>query len=119
MMKKILLNSVKLVAACVALTAMVSSYAWADDASKSVYNDRCASCHGASGKGDGVAAAALTPPAGDFAKKLNGKTDDWIAKVTKEGGPAVGLSPTIPPYSDLSDDQIKGLVAYMKQLAGK
>jgi len=25
----------------------------------------------------------------------------------------------MPPSSDLSDDQIKGLVTYMKQLAGK
>ena len=118
-MKRILLNSVKLVAACVALTAMVSSRAWADDASKSVYDDKCASCHGASGKGDGAAAAALTPAPGDFAKKLAGKTDDWIAKATKEGGLAAGLAPTMPPSSDLSDAQIKGLVAYMKQLTGK
>src|SRR5208337_5031460 len=117
MMKKILLNSVKLVAACVALTAMVSSHAWADDASKGVYDDRCASCHGASGKGDGPAAVALTPPPKDFAKSLKGKSDDWIAKATKEGGPAVGLPPSMPPFSDLTDDQIKGLVAYMKQLA--
>jgi len=119
MMKRIVLNSVKLVAACVALTAMVSSHAWADDAAKGVYDDKCASCHGATGKGDGAAAAALTPPPLDFAKSLKGKTDDWIAKATKEGGPAVGLPPTMPPSSDLSDDQIKGLVAYMKQLAGK
>ncbi len=119
MMKTIFLNSVKVVAACVALTAMVSSHAWADDASKGVYDDKCASCHGASGKGDGVASAALTPPPKDFAKSLKGKADDWIAKATKEGGPAVGLPPTMPPFSDLSDDQIKGLVAYMKQLAGK
>ncbi len=69
-------------------------------------------------RGDGAAAAALTPPPQDFAKALKGKTDDWIAKATREGGPAVGLSPTMPPASDLSDDQIKGLVAYMKQLAG-
>ena len=119
MKKRILLNSVKLVAVCVALTAMVSSRAWADDASKSVYDDKCASCHGATGKGDGAAAAALTPPAGDFATRLKGKTDDWIAKATKEGGPAVGLAPTMPPSSDLSDAQIKGLAAYVKQLAGK
>ncbi len=117
MMKRILLNSVKLAAACVALTAMASSHAWADDASKQVYDDKCASCHGASGNGDGAAAAALSPPPKAFTTSLKGKTDDWIAKVTKEGGPAVGLPPTMPPSSDLSDAQIKGLVAYMKQLA--
>jgi len=119
MLKRILLNSVKLVAACVMLSAMVFSNVWADDASKQAYDDKCASCRGASGKGDGVAAAALTPPPKDFAKSLKGKTDDWIAKATKEGGPAVGESPAMPPFSDLSDAQIKGLVAYIKQLAGK
>ncbi len=119
MMKRILLNSVKLVAACIALTAMAASHAWADDASKPVYDDKCASCHGASGKGDGAAAAALTPAPHDFAKSLKGKTDDWIAKAIKEGGPAVGLAPIMPPSSDLSDAQIKDLVAYVKQLAGK
>ncbi len=118
MLKRIFLNSVKLVAACVAVTAMVSARALADDA-KQLYDDKCSSCHGAGGKGDGPAAVALTPPPKDFAKSLKGKTDDWIAKATKEGGPAVGESPTMPPFSDLSDAQIKGLVAYMKQLAGK
>jgi len=118
MMKRTLLNSVKLVAVCIALIAMVSSRAWADDASKKLYDDRCASCHGASGKGDGPAAAALTPPPAPFAKALAGKADDWIAKATKEGGPAVGLSPTMPPFSDLTDDQVKGLVAYMKSKPG-
>lgn len=118
-MKKMLLKTVLLVAACLALTAMVSSYVWAQDAGKQIYDEKCAACHGASGKGDGPAGAALTPPPQDFAKSLKGKSDDWIAKVTKEGGPAVGLPASMPPFADLSDDQVKGLVAYMKQMAGK
>ena len=116
MTKRILLNSVKLVAAGVALTTMVYSPAWGDDA-KQVYADKCASCHGDSGKGDGPAGAALSPPPKPFAQSLKGKADDWIAKVTKEGGPAVGLPATMPPAADLSDAQLKDLVAYMKQLA--
>ncbi|HTY55482.1 MAG TPA: cytochrome c [Candidatus Binataceae bacterium] len=97
------------------LATTIASRAWAQDA-KSVYDDKCASCHGAGGNGDGPAGAALSPPAAPFAKALPGKSDAWIAKATKEGGPAVGLSPTMPPFSDLTDDQVKGLVAYMKKL---
>jgi len=110
MMKKMFL-----IAAGLALTATVSTRVLAQDA-KSVYDDKCASCHGASGKGDGPAAAALTPSPAPFAKGLAGKADEWIAKAIKEGGPAVGLAPTMPPSSDLTDEQVKGLVAYMKSL---
>ncbi|MFZ0890591.1 MAG: cytochrome c [Candidatus Binataceae bacterium] len=117
MLKRIFFNAVTLSAAYVALLGMVSSHAWADDAGKQAYDDRCASCHGASGKGDGAAAAAFTPKIEAFSKSLTGKSDDWIAKVTKEGGPAVGLPATMPPASDLSDAQLKSVVAYVKQLA--
>lgn len=104
-----------LIAAGLALTMAVSARVWAQDA-KSVYDDKCASCHGAGGAGDGPAAAALTPKPAPFSKELAGKDDAWIAKATKEGGAAVGKAPTMPPFSDLTDDQVKGLVAYMKSL---
>ncbi len=118
-MKNALLRGMTLAAAFLALTFMICSNVWADDAAKQAYDEKCAGCHGATGKGDGPAGAALTPPPQDFAKSLKGKSDDWIAKATKEGGPAVGLPATMPPFADLSDDQVKGLVAYMKQMAGK
>jgi mono/diheme cytochrome c family protein len=47
---------------------------------------------------------------------LKGKTDDWIAKSIMGGGPAVGESAIMPPYSDLSDDQVKALADYIKHL---
>ncbi len=118
-MKKVLVTTVKVSAASLALLGMVSSHLWAEDSGKQVYDDKCASCHGAGGKGDGPAAAALTPPLKPFSKALKGKNDDWIAKVTKDGGPAVELAATMPPASDLSDEQVKSVVAYVKQLASK
>ena len=87
----------------------------AQDAS-AIYAQKCFSCHGAQGKGDGPAGKYLTPKPNDFAVSLKDKSDDWIAKSIKGGGVAVGLSPVMPPFADLSDDQVKALVDYIKKL---
>ena len=84
---------------------------------KAAYDKNCVACHGAAGKGDGAAAKMLKPPPQDFATALKGKSDADVAKVIKEGGKAVGKSPSMPAYgSKLSDDQIKGVVDYIKGL---
>ena len=95
-----------------ALSSTTRAFA-ADDAA-ALYSQRCTSCHGDKGHGDGAAAKYLKPAPSDFATSLKSKTDDWIAKAIKGGGPAVGESPTMPSSTDLSDDQIKGLVDYIK-----
>ncbi len=79
-----------------------------------LYTQHCAGCHGTSGKGDGPAGKYLKPTPADFAVSLKGKSDDWVAKSIKEGGKAVGESPVMPAFPDLSDDQVKGLVDYVK-----
>ena len=87
----------------------------AQDAS-AIYAQKCVSCHGVQGKGDGPAGKYLNPRPNDFATSLKDKTDDWIAKSIKGGGVAVGLSKVMPAYPDLSDDQVKALVDYIKKL---
>jgi mono/diheme cytochrome c family protein len=91
----------------------VAAPAHAQDAA-SIYSQRCVACHGASGKGDGPAGKYLTPKPSDFGTSLKGKDDAWISKAIKGGGAAVGESPVMPPYADLSDDQVKALVDYVK-----
>jgi mono/diheme cytochrome c family protein len=81
-----------------------------------IYAQKCVSCHGVQGKGDGPAGKYLNPKPNDFAMSLKDKTDDWIAKAIKGGGVAVGLSPVMPPYPDLNDDQVKAVVDYIKKL---
>jgi mono/diheme cytochrome c family protein len=98
------------------LTGLATSHVWADDAAKGVYDDKCAGCHGPSGKGDGPAGKALTPNPPDFSASLKGKDDAYLTKIIKEGGEAVKKSPTMPANSDLTDDQIKSLVDYIKHL---
>ncbi len=113
---KLVTKSGLAIALATGLAVGLSAPCRADDTAK-VYADNCASCHGPQGKGDGPAAAALTPPPGSFAQSIAGKSDDWIFKGIKEGGPGVGKALSMPPYAGtLSDDQIKAMVAYVKQL---
>ncbi len=97
-------------------TAQASSAVTAE--AKSLFDTRCASCHGTGGKGDGAAAAALNPKPRDYtdAAWQASVTDEQIAKTIVEGGAAVGKSPLMPPAPDLKDkpDQVKGLVALIR-----
>jgi mono/diheme cytochrome c family protein len=88
---------------------------YAQEASQ-VFAQQCASCHGSSGKGDGPAGQYLNPKPTDFATSLKGKSDDWIAKAISGGGAAIGGSAVMPPFPNLSADQVKGLVDYIKHL---
>lgn len=81
------------------------------------FSSLCSSCHGVDGKADGAAAAAMNPRPRNFHDKAwQAKVDDnHIAKAIKEGGVAVGLSGTMPPWGAvLSDDEVKGLVAMIR-----
>ncbi len=101
------------------LVVGVASAAHAQDA-KQLYEKNCVSCHGATGKGDGPASKVLKPPPQDLATALKGKSDADITKIIKEGGKAVGKAATMPAYgAKLNDDQIKGVVEYMKGLSSK
>ncbi len=104
------------VAAACWIVGGYTSRAHAQDA-KQTYDKTCASCHGPSGKGDGAVGKMLKPPPADFGTALKGTSDADIAKVIKEGGKAVGKAATMPAYgSKLSDEQIQGLVPYIKGL---
>ncbi len=76
----------------------------------------CVSCHGETGKGDGAAAAALTPKPCNFTDPVNAErlTDEHVYKTIKDGGAAVGRSPLMVAWSStLKDDQIRDVAAYV------
>jgi len=86
---------------------------------KASFDQMCVSCHGVSGKGDGAAAAALSPKPRDLTDKkyVSGLKDDYIKKLVKEGGQAVGKSPLMPPMgSALKDADIENVIAYVRSL---
>jgi mono/diheme cytochrome c family protein len=80
------------------------------------YAEKCAACHGTTGNGDGPAGQAMSPPPAPFSTALKGKSDSWIATVITKGGPAVGMTPAMPPHPTLSSDQVDALVQYIKGL---
>lgn len=87
------------------------------DPASAKYAALCSSCHGVDGRADGAAAAAMNPKPRNLHDKIwQAKVDDnHIVKVIKEGGAAVGLSGTMPPWGAvLSDDEVNGLVAKIR-----
>lgn len=79
-----------------------------------IYADNCASCHGASGRGDGPAGKALNPKPADLATMApQHSAGDLAWKVETGRGP-------MPPWNGvLSANQIWDVVNYMQRLGGK
>ena len=88
----------------------------ASQSATDLYAEKCAACHGDTGKGDGPAGQAMTPPPAPFSTALKGKTDSWIGTVITKGGPAVGMTPAMPPHPTLTGDQVNALIQYIKGL---
>ncbi|MEM7008902.1 MAG: cytochrome c [Thermodesulfobacteriota bacterium] len=83
---------------------------------KTQYDNICASCHGATGKGDGIASAALDPKPRDLsdASYVSTLSNEHLFKVINEGGAAVGLSPMMAAWGGvLSEPQIWDVIAYI------
>lgn len=76
----------------------------------------CGSCHGEKGDGQGPAAVALKPRPANFTDPAFWATRDraHIAKVVREGGPAVGKSALMAPFgAQLAPDVFEKLVDYV------
>ncbi|WP_457668943.1 c-type cytochrome [Thiolapillus sp.] len=113
---------------CISLLTL-SGIAGAGDAAagKAVYDGKgaCASCHGATGAGDGAAAAALDPKPANFAAGAfrldtdgDGKTgtDADIGNVIRNGAAKFGGNVAMPARADFSDDEVASLIAYIHSL---
>lgn len=100
-------------------------------AGKATFSIVCMSCHGETGKGDGVVGAMLQPPPRDFSKanfKFDANkdgtagTDADLAAVIRQG--AAGFkdasgaagSALMAPNPSLSDEDIANLIAFIRSL---
>src|SRR5215471_17834674 len=89
------------------------------DAGGKLYQARCSPCHGADGKAATPTAQALNPKPRDHTDGayMNQLSNEHLAKVIKNGGPSVGKSPMMPPQTDLTDQQLEDLIAFVRTLA--
>ena len=84
------------------------------DQIKGKYGALCASCHGMTGKGDGM---ALNPAPRNFTDKVwQASVDDAkINKVITSGGASIGLSPMMGAWSAaLNPAEITAMVKYVR-----
>jgi mono/diheme cytochrome c family protein len=74
----------------------------------------CTPCHGAKGKGDGAAAAALNPKPADWtSKKVQDESDGEIFWKISTGRGAM------PSWKHLAENERWALVQYIRSLKGK
>lgn len=90
---------------------------------KALYEGLCLSCHGVAGAGDGPVGAALPPemkPRNLQLAQMKFATDDTkFMELLKKGGAGVGLNPLMPAQAQLSDEEMKNVIAFVHSLHTK
>lgn len=103
----------KLIVISIAIAAVAAWSARAADA-KATFEEQCAKCHGADGKGQTKMGQKLGCKDYTDAKVQADLTDDAATKAIKEGLKNDEGKSLMKPAEGLGDDDIKGLVAYMR-----
>ena len=92
---------------------------------KELYDSLCQTCHGSEGMGDGAGVPEhLRKPRPFTQSAFKFDTDaDWqrgtdqdLANVIKNGTAVYGGSTLMPPWAQLSEDEIAELVGYVREL---
>ncbi len=106
----------------IGLLVLLPGMALPEEKGKILYDQWCASCHGEKGDGRGPAADFVWPKPRDFTKgtykfKSTGSgeppVDSDIIRTIREGNPGTSM----PAWKRFSDDEVKALVAYIKQFS--
>ena len=85
---------------------------------KVLFVEHCSGCHGQIGKGDGPGAANINPKPKDLTDQqyMSSLSDQHLFTVIRKGGSPVGRN-AMPPFPNLTDEQIKDLIAYMRSIS--
>jgi mono/diheme cytochrome c family protein len=88
---------------------------------RKIFSERCATCHGPSGAGDGPASAGLTPKPRNLrdAAWQQSVADVYLEQIIQYGGAAVGRSPAMPANPDLTSkpEVVAALREHLRALA--
>jgi len=103
----------KLLVLSIAVLAVAAWSVRADDA-KTIYEKDCAKCHGADGKGQTKMGQKLGCKDYTDAKVQAELKDDAATKAIKEGLKDKDGKSLMKPAEGLSDDDVKGLVGYIR-----
>jgi len=113
----------KLTASLIAALSM-SGQVFADGGA--LYNSNgCGTCHGATGVGDGPAAAAMNPKprsfaVGDFAYDTDGDgkkgSDTDLLNIITNGSAKYGGSPTMPGHAHIPEADVQAIIAFIRTL---
>lgn len=81
----------------------------------------CASCHGATGKGDGPLAKVLVPKPADLTSHMGHRHSaglsrhDYLFKIITGGGASVGRSPVMPKWGEqLETTEVCDVIKYIQ-----
>jgi len=103
--------------------AVAATAATSDGAGAQPYKMFCETCHGATGMGDGLAAASLNPKPANFAigafkydANGNGTKGDLedIKAIVRDGAAKHGGSPLMAAWPMLSPEQLQAVAEYVK-----
>ncbi|MDH4227550.1 MAG: cytochrome c [Deltaproteobacteria bacterium] len=121
-MRKLFLPAVKS-AVFVAAFAVLSAAVWlgaAGSDARTNYLHLCSSCHGLTGKGDGVNSTldmSINPRDHTDANFMSTRSDEQFEDVIHGGGTKAAKSPLMPAWDKtLTAGEIKALVKYLREL---
>ena len=95
---------------------------WPVTRGRELYEQYCLSCHGTDGRRDGYNSDMLPVRPADLTDRtrMAELTDEALAGVIREGGPAAGLSVVMPAFgASLEEQEVEYLVAYLRALSGQ
>lgn len=105
----------KLIASSIIALVIPVGIALAADG-KAIYDKSCAKCHGADGKGDTTMGRKLACKDYSDAKVQSALTDEAATKAVKEGYTTAEGKQVMKPSQDLSEEDVKAVVAYLRTL---
>jgi cytochrome c553 len=99
-----------------AMFGLAAAFTVKGDGAKDNWDTQCAKCHGPEGKGDTKMGQKLGCKDFTDAKVQADIKDDAAFKALKEGLKSDDDKTLMKPFDQLSDDDIKALVAYVRTL---